>query len=340
MDKTLIDKEYSDGIKGWMCVAVLLHHLALFSGIFANTYFGHFLNLLGSWAVAVFLFLSGYGLYVSYSAKGDSYIRGFLKKRFLPLYISYLIAVMIYFIYDYLIPFIKNTSAVSVKEALIKLLKSLTWGETVVSFGWFFQMLFVAYLLFFFVFRFCKKPFIRSLILGIVFLIYLLFAHCFGQYDVPIISFACGMIAAVHRNRLSRFFEKYMIVLTILFFCIFFTVYMLYVQGTIMGKFAMNYVTWSALSAVSDIAIIGFVISVSTIFKKYKIPVIVNPVTSLIKTYSFEIYVLQGLFLRLLNPMIENRYMYSAVSFFCIIAASLLLNLLITLVKKPFTKTA
>ncbi|MCR5311377.1 MAG: acyltransferase, partial [Lachnospiraceae bacterium] len=205
MKNELITKEYSSGIKGWMCIGVLLHHLSMFSGLFASTYFGHFLNLLGSWTVGVFLFLSGYGLFCSYSQKGDSYIRGFFKHRFLPLYISYLVGVLIYLIYDF-----KTLTP-------LKLLTSLTWGGTIISFGWFFQFLFLMYLLFWAVFRFCGNKVARSIILGVFFTVYLFGAHLLGAHDVPVVCFACGIIMGVYRDRLARLFEKHAVILSVIF---------------------------------------------------------------------------------------------------------------------------
>lgn len=323
MQNSLISKEHSDGLKGWMCIAVLIHHLAIFSGIFDNTWFGHFLYLLGSWAVAVFLFLSGYGLYCSYAEKGMDYLKGFFRKRFLPLYVSYIIAVILYFIYDF-----------KTGMTMGKVIKSLTWGGTIVSFGWFFQMLFVMYLLFFFVFRFCKNKYLKSGIIGAVILAYLIFAHCFGQYDTPVIAFATGMIAGVHRVSIRRFIQKYTGLVMPISFMTFFAVYLLYVLGAIMGKFHMGYVKWSALSALADQGIIWFAVCASLICERYSFPLVVNPVSLLIKEYSFEIYVLQGMIIRTLNGLIANRIFY----FFAAGATVIIVSIPFHLALKPLNK--
>ncbi len=323
MQNSLISKEHSDGLKGWMCIAVLIHHLAIFSGIFDNTWFGHFLYLLGSWAVAVFLFLSGYGLYCSYAEKGMDYLKGFFRKRFLPLYASYAVAVVVYFTYDF-----------KTGMTAVKVIKSLTWGGTIVSFGWFFQMLFVMYLLFFFVFRFCKNKYLKSGIIGAVLLTYLIFAHCFGQYDTPIIAFATGMIAGVHRASIRRFIQKYTGLVMPISFMAFFAVYMLYVLGTIMGKFQMGYVTWGALSVLAGQGIIWFAVCICTICEKHRARMIDNPVMQTIKKISFEVYVLQGIVIRSLSLIIENRVIFFFAAFAAVMILAVPFHFVIKMINK------
>lgn len=125
-------------LKGLLCLVILLHHILQFAEFNAHTPLGHLLYCTGPWAATVFLFISGYGLMVSYD-KNESYVDSFIKKRFLPLYIKYLLFVLVYAIYD----FNKDISYLKL------LLTSVTWGGTIVSFGWFFQMLFFMYLGFF-----------------------------------------------------------------------------------------------------------------------------------------------------------------------------------------------
>lgn len=112
-------KVVTDCVKGYMCICVLIHHLYQYSGFFSHSYFGHFLQMLGYWAVGVFLFISGYGLMFSYTHK-EGYLKTFFKKRFLPLYFSYAIMVILYFAV-----FPENFS-------LEYALKSFLWGGTVV----------------------------------------------------------------------------------------------------------------------------------------------------------------------------------------------------------------
>lgn len=295
-----------------MCIGVLIHHLYQFTGFFQNTYFGHALNLLGSWAVAVFIFLSGYGIYCSYSEKGDSYIRQFLKNRFLPLYLSYVLAVVFYFIFD-----LKN--GIGIKAVL----KSLTWGGTIVSFGWYFQMLFVLYIAFFLVFRFFKNRYIRNLVIGLCCILYVAAAYLTGENYIPVISFLFGLFSAVHRNDIGKIAHKFTGLLMVISFPIFFLMYLLYVWGVIMGKFALQGILLDLVLTVSDIAIIIFIICFAIICDKCRIPVMTNPVIGFFGEHMLEIYVLQGLSYRFFAKYIDNKLLFSFISVSCIILLSI-----------------
>lgn len=70
-----MEKNTTDCLKGAAAVVVMLYHLTFYSDnrmlslIFANT---------GQLAVAVFLFMSGYGLTVRFQKKGRKYLKGSL----------------------------------------------------------------------------------------------------------------------------------------------------------------------------------------------------------------------------------------------------------------------
>lgn len=69
-------------LRGLLALGIIMHHTSQVYGLDACILspFRHFLTL-GAPIVAIFFFLSGYGLCISLSKKGKSYINGFLKKR-------------------------------------------------------------------------------------------------------------------------------------------------------------------------------------------------------------------------------------------------------------------
>ena len=144
LKKTLSHTSYSKenflGLKGYLALCVLIHHLYQFTGFFSNTNVGYAFLLLGHWAVIGFIFLSGYGLYTSYRLKGEGYIRSFPRTRLFPFYVTYLVFVATYVVYEFI-----GQQAVTATA----LLRSLTYGSTIVSFGWYFQLTYVMYLFFY-----------------------------------------------------------------------------------------------------------------------------------------------------------------------------------------------
>ncbi len=324
---SVINKDASDGIKGWMCICILVHHLCQFTGLFENTYFGHFINLIGRWAVALFYFLSAYGICFAFSNNRIGYRKQFFKKRFIPLYLTYVYAVLIYFVYD-----LKSGTG------FIDILRSLTWGGTVVSFGWYFQMLFIMYLICYFALGFTDNKIIRSIICIICLAAYFIIAYSFGQQYLPVFSFAFGLVVCSLRKKLKNFLNKYCVLITVISFVILFSMYMIYIYGNIMVRIQLTPILLDVIYTVSDLSVIIFALSLNHIFDKYKVPVIVNPVTGWIKNYSLEIYIIQGLFFRLWIKYINNTVLYCLVSLVTIFIGAIALHWFVWLTKKPLIK--
>lgn len=131
-------------IKGISAVLIILTHCI--SAFGSDNYF---LNqfCLGWLVVAVFFFLSGYGIAHGYKCK-ENYFNGFLKTRFTKLLIPYLIANIIY------IPVkIANGTDFTPKY----LLMCLIGQNSIVSFSWYVIAVFFMYLLFWISFRLFKR---------------------------------------------------------------------------------------------------------------------------------------------------------------------------------------
>lgn len=81
--------KYTNGIRGLLAVAVVLCHLTqqMQGGILFRITFTY----VGPLCVAGFFFLSGYGCMTQYSEKGKYYLRGFLPKRLISVWIPLLI---------------------------------------------------------------------------------------------------------------------------------------------------------------------------------------------------------------------------------------------------------
>lgn len=84
-----MEKNTTDCLKGAAAVVVMLYHLTFYSDnrmlslIFANT---------GQLAVAVFLFMSGYGLTVRFQKKGRQYFEGFWLNKVFHLILIFLVS--------------------------------------------------------------------------------------------------------------------------------------------------------------------------------------------------------------------------------------------------------
>lgn len=317
--KEYLSKEVTFCLKGYLCLCVLLHHMYLFTGFFAHTYFGHFLNRLGGWAVAVFFFISGYGVFQSYLRDGRQYVKSFMKKRVLPLYLTYLFFVFIYAVTSY---------ATLSWRAVVA---SLSYGGTIVSFGWYFQEIFVFYLMFYVSFRFVERKEAGFFIYALLSCGYLIFSFYLGGHYLSVFPFTFGILIALYKRDVDRIMENHSIAISVVSFLSFFAVYLTYVVSFIMGKFQILPILWDVACVFSEWAIITFVISFSyQCCKKGGVLLLVNPVSKWLGKYSLEIYACQGLILCGLYP-----YLGSTVWF--LIAGSLLTVLLAVLFHKGFS---
>ena len=92
--------ENTKPLRGVMAIAIILHHMS------EKTVGGVLFPLLqhmGYLIVAVFFFLSGYGLLVAYKKKGTSYLKGFWKKRILYIFIVFVWISMVYAVYHIIV---------------------------------------------------------------------------------------------------------------------------------------------------------------------------------------------------------------------------------------------
>ena len=95
MGKDYLSKQSSVCMKGIFCIFVMLAHIRNKIVILNDTVLGMIFTAAGGLSVAVFFFLSGYGLVESHQ-RNEGYIKRFPKDRLLKLYIYYVIAIIIY----------------------------------------------------------------------------------------------------------------------------------------------------------------------------------------------------------------------------------------------------
>ena len=87
-------------LRGILAVAIVLHHIS------EHAHTGRFFPVMvhaGYLIVAVFFFLSGYGLLTSYHKKGRNYLKGFWKKRILYLFIIWFLVSLVYWLFNVVI---------------------------------------------------------------------------------------------------------------------------------------------------------------------------------------------------------------------------------------------
>ncbi len=141
-----LDFVCTEQIKGLAILMVILGHL--------NTEFydWRFMQPFGSMGVALFLFISGYGLTKSFENKR---LDGFFKKRITAVLIPYSVVTVLWIIVDYLSG-IKHSTATILLAVL-----GLDFSRSVDETMWYISFIIIWYVAFYLTFRFVKRDLLK-----------------------------------------------------------------------------------------------------------------------------------------------------------------------------------
>ena len=315
-------------LKGWLALAILIHHIYQFSGILSGTPFSFVFINLGYWAVGLFMFLSGFGLYESYKLKGQAYIKLFPRNRLLTFEISYLIFVLIYSVYDF---------AMGIGHTLKDYCLTLTYGSTVISFGWYLQLSMAMYLIFWVVFRFIqgsnRQLWVLAALLCVFIIINIYVGIDEGRYT-PVVYFAVGIMWSAHKEKADIILFKFRYLLFIIMCIIFLGGYV------ILWRYNLPVYAVAMVRALSGIA--GIIAIESLLYTCYRfngkmgqmlLGIFENPAMKFLSKISLEVYALQGIVLRTLYPQISNQYLFALAGFVSAILVAIPVQKLLSILK-------
>jgi peptidoglycan/LPS O-acetylase OafA/YrhL len=311
--QTAISVNCTNSLKGIFAIGVLIHHLYLCSGLFRETVIGSCLQITGVLSVAIFFFISGYGLYSSCHYKGEAYIKSFPKKRIVPFYFLILFYLAIYMLFENFV--------LKEKITLANVIKSLTFGGGIISNGWYLQVQLLLYLLFFLTFYIIKKNQARITLILCECLLIAILTYAYGYLSTSyetIFAFPMGMIWFEIYPNIKRYFQKkkYMILYISIEFIIFFVC-------LISSKLLKNIIVALILKMISSVL---FTILVATSINLFNVE---NKITKWLGKYSTEIYIIQGLFLGLFHSEfinISNPYLYALIVTLFVLLSSIILH--------------
>lgn len=215
-----IDKsEYSEGflsisntnsLRGIMSIAIVLHHI---SEHIKDGRFFHVMNHFGYLLVAVFFFLSGYGLMIQFAKKGKEYLKTIWKNRILYFSIILFFDTLLYIIFRCL-----NGESFSLQRIVL----SFVSGHLLAGSSWYLVVQIYFYVFFWLSFNFSKKRKwgIFCLLLCIV-LLDIIFVSlnypsfwCFSN-----IAFIIGVFWANYKSIINKILNKfYWLTLFLVFF--------------------------------------------------------------------------------------------------------------------------
>lgn len=311
-----LSKKNTDSLKGIFAVLIVLTHARGMTTCFNDTIIGMILTASGYLSVAMFFFLSGYGLNISYKKK-ESYIKNFPRNKILDFYVKYIVLILFHSLLRFFI-----TGQIWPKRMLM----ASVFLDNVIVYGWYLQAIFFLYSAFWVVMRFVplKRIEIKA---GLITAIYLLIIVVIIKnnrmlYCESVLGFTLGLLWCEYKDKIDKFiFGKKYYILLILSFCLF-SVFLLIGNLNVLNIYLKN-----IAKVISAPLFVAFVL---LLVKPFNIK---NALTEKIGAISFEIYVFQSVFLNLFS----SKFMYIE-SFVLYFIASLVCSVLFSLIMHKFFK--
>ena len=189
-----ISKDVSSACKGLAITIIMMSHIANYFGV-------RYMTPLGSLGVAVFLFLSGYGLQLSAQKNG---LKGYWLKRLKVAYLPYFVIEIVGFIFLY--------NDFTFFDVFLDLLLI----DTIHPYGWYMQCLFLYYIAFYIAELLSKKKYIFKYVVLCLSSI-AIFVFLGGLFKQQIFSFVLGVVFGLSKDKLGLLFRKWYFALMFLF---------------------------------------------------------------------------------------------------------------------------
>lgn len=195
------DKATTLPLRGLLALLIISHHLGQCT---SHLSLSQFTSNIGKQPVAVFFFISGYGLCVSYLSKREDYLNCFLKKRMgklLPEFLLLTIGIVTIF---------ELFGIVSLQQQ-INLFAERGW--TPLPFSWFIYAIFYVYVSFYICAKIVKSPRNIGLLFTVSSLIYVFIVSGILQFDsywyVTIICVNAGYFVALYEKKISSILSSH-----------------------------------------------------------------------------------------------------------------------------------
>ena len=316
----------SNALKGIFSIIVILHHLS--QKVDINTTLFIRLKFIGFFAVAIFFFLSGYGLQKQLINK-EGYNKKFLLKRLPSVLFPYILYTFIYYIMYYIL---------GTKFSFSDIFTSIYHGNPIVDYSWYIISILLFYIFYSLLIKVFKKEYLLICI-GCLVYNYLYIKLCikldFGNYwyfCTHLITI--GVLLATYEKYIINFIKKFYLIIfpiTLIIFILLFNK---------LSNILIYYIPMdkNQLLILIMLNALFFVILVLLILLKLKIG---NKLTINLGKMSLELYLTQGILMNILRSKfitIDNNILYMIYTFIGTIIIAFIINKLDKFILKKYKK--
>lgn len=305
--------------RGLFAAVILIHH---FSASFDPPYLLGIFTHVGYLFVALFFFLSGYGLAFGFNISPDYIkLKTFIPKRFFKTIIPYWLCVL----------FAGAFVAVFYPPLDIHyFLRSFYSFRSIVANSWYVFIILIMYAAFVLLFRirnrkialFAMLAFVCGLITVFLIIDWSLFAR-------SLLAFYIGIIYCFNYGKIDAFIKKSFLLKLIACFLIFAALCAARYYFATRSNYWLDNIFAILSSSVFPVLLFSFVI------KKIHIG---NVVLDFSGKLSYEIYLLHGLFCYYFQPLRSNMLLFFAAVVICTIISAMIIHALSRLITAPFFK--
>lgn len=260
-------------------------------------------------AVAVFFFMSGYGLMLSYTKKGEQYLSGFVTKSVIKLLIPLVLTSCLY----------QFTLLLKGDFNFSRIIEQYIDGsETALVHSWYVYALFLFYILYYLVFQFVKKGKCLCMF-GLMTIYYIITRYCFG-WDFfwwrTCMAFPMGLLYSQYEKQIQKHIKAKFVILIIF--------------GLLVIKFFSS--KYTLFFAELPYIFLGPLVAI--LLCRIPLPT-ESKILNFLGTLSFEIYLTHGAFEQLLKNAFDSPYLYILVVVASTILTSWLLHNVYSRITSP-----
>ena len=307
-NKEYLSVESTSGLRGFLAIGIIFHHLSQW--VTSGEEFSNF-SYMGTYIVSIFFFLSAYGLYFQNENK-KNYLDNFLVKRLSKILVPFFSISLIYMFYRFV-----NGQLMDL-DFFANLFKK---GSTIIYNGWFVDIIILMYIFFYISFKFFRNKSI-SIVINTIFVIgYICLAIKLG-YSVwwynSALAFVIGLIWAKNQNKIDRFLDRYYFIAIILVTVLLFFSH----KYNILLKYVHLEDSYSYALAANLDNIIFTIYFIILFLKKINFS---NVYLTLIGRISFELYMIHGLVISILEKIFVSSRVNDVLFTFFVLMISLIL---------------
>ena len=324
-DVDYLSNKSTKSLKGLLALLIIFHHVS--QKITTGENFSNF-EYMGRYIVALFFFLSGYGLYFQYS-NNATYMENFLRKRLARILIPFTVFIIIYVIYRATLGEVVNVDF---------FLSFWRDHSNIVYNGWFVNSIIVLYVIFYVSFKMkdSKSSFYMLTLLTLVY-IFLKAYQNHGDWEyVSIMAFLLGIFWMKNRISIDKYIEENYFVFLVSFSIL---MYVFRHYEVIMKNIGITnkYVYYGI---VGNLCTMVFVVYFLLLTNKLDFS---NKYLNFLGDISFEIYMIHGLVMHYLGKFFVsspvNDVIYTIVVLLVSIVFAYCIKKLIIIFEKKLMKT-